>query len=182
MDSKASLQGHPVHPMLVAFPVASYVFTFAALVGFAATRDPFWYRASMVVNLVGVVTAVLAAIPGIIDLVSVVPAGTTARRTGSIHAIAHVNALVLFGINLAMSLRLSAAGKPPVLLVALILTGAGVLLTAAGGYFGWKLVQRHHIGVAAVADLEPHVARSWMEGAPADDENTRSTAELRPRQ
>lgn len=182
MDSKARLLGHPVHPMLVAFPVASYVFTFAALLGFAATRDPFWYRASMVANLVGVVTAVLAAIPGIIDLVAVVPAGTGARRTGSIHAIANVNALVLFGINLAMALRLSAAGKPPVLAVALILTGAGVLLTVAGGFFGWKLVQRHHIGVAAVADLEPHVARAWMEGARTDDESTRSTAELRPRE
>lgn len=181
MQSKARLLGHPVHPMLVAFPVASYVFTFAALIGFAVTRDPFWYRVALVANLVGVATAALAAVPGIIDLVAVVPSGTTAKLTGSIHAIANVNALILFGVNLAIAWRRSAAGEPPLLPVALALTGAGVLLTVAGGFFGWRLVQRHHIGVGPVADLGPR-GKAWMQEAPAKDESTRSTAELRPRE
>jgi len=181
MQSKARLLGHPLHPMLVAFPVASYVFTFAALVGFAVTRDPFWYRVALVANLVGVVTAVVAAVPGIVDLIAVVPSGTTAKLTGSIHAIANVNALILFGINLAIAWRRSAAGAPPVLTISLALTGIGVLLTVAGGFFGWKLVQRHHIGVGPVADLGPR-GKAWMQEARGDDESTRSTAELRPRQ
>lgn len=147
MLSKARIGSHPLHPMLVAIPVTAYLATFGALVGLALSRDPFWFRVALWANMVGVVSALVAAIPGAIDLATVVPRRTVAHRTGAIHAIANVAALALFAINLY--LLSEAYGDRDTLnrTAALVLTGGGVLLTAIAGWFGWEMVQRHHIGV-----------------------------------
>ena len=85
MLSKVRVFGHPLHAMLIAFPVASYVGTFAAVIAYALTDDPFWFRMSLMTNIAGVATAVLAALPGIIDYATVVPKGTSStwRRSAS---------------------------------------------------------------------------------------------------
>src|SRR5262249_26362635 len=95
MYTKARIAGHPIHPMLVAFPIALYVSTVVALLAHAGTHDPFWYRVALWTNLVGVVMAAVAAIPGLIDLLSI-PARSRARATGLRHAGFNVLALVLF--------------------------------------------------------------------------------------
>jgi uncharacterized membrane protein len=172
MKSKATIVGHPIHPMLIAFPIASYVATFAALIVYGITVDVFWFRFALVANVVGVTTAILAAIPGTVDYLTRVPKQTVARRTGAVHAIFNVAALALFSISLVVLYRDYNAGVAPALTAALILTGAGVLLTMAGGYFGFELIQHHHVGVieapsygAAVNSQEALAAR-WMEEAP----------------
>jgi uncharacterized membrane protein len=166
MRSKIRLLGHPVHPMLVAFPVASYVFTFASLVVFAITRETFWFRVSLVANAVGVASAALAAIPGAIDLVAVVPVRTRARRDGVVHALLNVGALALFATSLGLAARnLSQAG--PMLTLALLLTGGGVLLTLAGGFYGWTMVQRHHVGLDEVGGARAPSATPAASSSPA---------------
>ena len=172
MKSKVTIAGHPIHPMLIAFPIASYVATFAALIAYGVTVDAFWFRFALVANVIGVATAVLAAIPGTVDYLTRVPKRTVARKTGAVHAIINVVALALFSISLVVLYRDYAAGEAPALTAALILTGAGVLLTTAGGYFGYELIQHHHVGVieapsygAAVNSPEATAAR-WMEEAP----------------
>jgi len=172
MLSKARIGSHPLHPMLVAIPITAYLATFAALVGLAVTRDPFWFRVSLWANMVGVVGALLAAVPGAVDLLTVVPRGTVARRTGTIHAIANVVALLCFSINLVFLSGAFGDGTPLNLTAALILTGAGVMVTFLAGFFGWEMVQRHHVGVLeqpparAVNDPDAVAARV-MESSPA---------------
>ncbi|HMG23267.1 MAG TPA: DUF2231 domain-containing protein, partial [Kofleriaceae bacterium] len=78
MDSKARIAGHPLHPMLVAFPLAFYTATVAALLAYLGTREAFWYRFAMVANVSGIATAVIASIPGAIDLLAL-PRGSRAR-------------------------------------------------------------------------------------------------------
>src|SRR6187397_1390437 len=146
MLSKARIGSHPLHPMLIAIPVTMYLATFGALVGLALTHDPFWFRAALWANLIGVASALLAAIPGAVDLLTLVPRRTVARRTGVAHAIANVAALVLFAISLYL-LADSRGGEALNLTAALVLTGGGVVLTAVAGWFGWEMVQRHHVGV-----------------------------------
>jgi uncharacterized membrane protein len=166
MLSKVRVFGHPLHAMLVAFPIASYVGTFASVIAYALTDDPFWFRMSLVTNIAGVATASLAALAGMVDYATVVPKQTVARRTGAIHGIVNSVALVLFIANLVVQQR--AAGPGPALEAALALTGAGVLLTLVAGFFGWEMVQSHHIGVkdqpdeVAVEDTAT-VAGHWME-------------------
>lgn len=75
MDTKAWVAGRPIHPMLVAFPVALFTATLAAELAHIGTGDAFYFRAAMVANVTGVVMALLAAIPGVIAVCS--------RRKGS---------------------------------------------------------------------------------------------------
>lgn len=147
MLSKARIGSHPLHPMMIAIPITSYLATLASLIGLVATRDPFWFRVALWANAVGVVSALIAAIPGAIDLLAVVPGRTVARKTGITHAIANVTALVLFAINLYLMAEARGDREPLNTTAALALTGGGVLITLIAGWFGWEMVQRHHVGV-----------------------------------
>lgn len=151
MQSKVTIGGYPIHPMLVAFPIASYVGTLLCFIAYSARLDLFWYRAGIVANAAGVVMAVVAAIPGVVDWATAVPKRTAAKRDGAIHAALNVAALVLFAICLGVASGrwndavanavLPDAGGP------IVLSALGVLSTLGAGWFGWRMVQTHHVGV-----------------------------------
>lgn len=147
MLSKARIGSHSLHPMLIAVPVTAYLATLASLIALAATRDPFWFRVALWANMVGVGGALIAAVPGAIDLVAVVPRRSIARKTGVFHALTNVAALALFAINLYLISDAYADREGYNLTAGLVLTGGGVLLTFIAGWFGWEMVQRHHVGV-----------------------------------
>jgi uncharacterized membrane protein len=153
MYSKARIGGHPIHPMLIAFPVALYVATVATLIAHVATGDSFWYRVAMWSNISGVVMAAVAAVPGLIDLLHL-PRHSRARATGLRHAAFNVLALVLFAISAVILIRnaggtLNIASGRYELEVAtpLALSILGVVSTLAAGWLGWTLVQTHHVGI-----------------------------------
>jgi uncharacterized membrane protein len=149
MYSKARIAGHPIHPMLIAFPVALYVSTVVALFVHLGTHDPFWYRVAMWANIAGVVMAALAAIPGLIDLVSL-PKKSRARVTGIRHAAFNVLSLTLFAVSAVLLYRSWSSGAGPYRLdvtAPLVLSLLGVLSTVTAGWLGWTLVQTHHVGV-----------------------------------
>lgn len=152
MYTKARIAGHPIHPAIVAFPVALYTATVVALLVFAGTKDGFWYRAAMWTNVAGVVMAGVAAIPGLIDLVSL-PRRTRARTTGIRHAGFNVLSLVLFVVSAVMLWRsyhspATADGTFHYAFAApLVLTIIGLASTMVAGALGWTLVQTHHVGI-----------------------------------
>ena len=157
MYSKAKIAGHPLHPMLVAFPIAFYVATLAGYGVYALTLDAFWFRMGLVANVAAVATAVLAAIPGFIDWAFGVPRGTPAKATGLMHMLLQVGALTLFTVDAGLQWGQWASAVPHVG-VSVILAGVGVVLTTAGGALGWKMVGTHHVGVdltVAQERLEP---------------------------
>ncbi|MBV8759650.1 MAG: DUF2231 domain-containing protein [Deltaproteobacteria bacterium] len=152
MHSKASIAGHPIHPALVAFPVALYTATVAALLVHVGTHDVFWYRAAMWANLAGVAMAAVAAIPGAIDLFAL-PRRSRARVTGLRHAGFNVLSLVLFAVS-AVILWRNVHGTPDDAGIyrldtnaPLVLGIVGLLSTVTAGMLGWTLVQTHHVGV-----------------------------------
>jgi uncharacterized membrane protein len=156
MYSKARVAGHPIHPMLIAFPVAMYAVTVVALIAHVASLDPFWYRAAMFANIAGVVMAGVAAIPGLIDLLSL-PRRSSARVTGIKHAAFNVLALSLFAISAVLLYRNRNVPTYDVT-ASLVLSSAGMLSTLAAGWLGWTLVQTHHVGVKPSQfgrDIEP---------------------------
>ncbi|MGE5184224.1 MAG: DUF2231 domain-containing protein [Acidobacteriota bacterium] len=150
MYTKASVARHPIHPMLIAFPVALYVATVVALLAHIGTGDPFWYRAAFWTSLGGVVMAAVAAIPGLVDLLTL-PSRSRARRTGYIHAGCNVLALAAFVIACVImgrnwysaSVDLAHLDDSAPLVLGLI----GVASTLVAGALGWTLVQTHHVGV-----------------------------------
>jgi uncharacterized membrane protein len=152
MYTKARIAGHPIHPALIAFPVALYTATVVALIVFAGTSDGFWYRAAMWTNIAGVVMAVVAAIPGLIDLLSL-PRRTRARTTGLRHAGFNVLSLVLFVVSAVLLWR-SFHGSPQAdgtfhyaFTAPLVLSIIGLASTMVAGALGWTLVQTHHVGI-----------------------------------
>ena len=148
MYSRAKISGHPIHPALVAFPIAFYVATLATLIAFQAIRDPFWFHVAAWTGLAAVVTGAVAAIPGLIDLVSI-PARTRARQTAIAHGLLQVVTLLLFLIaTISMwrqwhsPLEVSLDATLP-----LILSVIGTITLLVAGALGWTLVQTHHVGV-----------------------------------
>ena len=145
MLTKARIAEHPIHPMIIAFPVALYVCTAVALIVFGGTSDPFWFRLAFWTNLAGVVMAAIAALPGFIDLIAL-PGHSRARATGYKHAGLNVAALVLFLISCVMLGERWSAGVLSYT-APLVLSLCGVAATIGAGWFGWMMVQTHHVGV-----------------------------------
>ncbi len=150
MESKVKVLGHPLHPMLIVFPVAFYIATFVAYIVYQNNADPFWFRLGVVANIAGVVMAIIAAIPGLIDWITAIPHDSNAKQTGLVHMVLNTVSILLFAaaalINYNRWYELN-----PNLGSTLLLSGLGVLVTAAAGFYGWTLVQKYHVGI----DLGP---------------------------
>lgn len=149
MHSKVKLGGHPIHPMLVAFPVAFYTATFVCYVVYSFNGDTFWFKVAVVANITGVITALAAAIPGFIDWLFI-PSDASAKKTGFFHMIANVVALVCYAITAFIECKKWDDPEPTVGL-AILLTAVGFILTMVAGFLGWALIQKHHVGVDDVA-------------------------------
>jgi uncharacterized membrane protein len=145
MYSKVKVLGHPVHPMLVAFPVAFYTAALACYMSYNSNNDIFWYKAGYIANLAGIIMALVAAIPGFIDWLNI-PSASSAKKTGLIHLIANVTALVLYAISYFIQ-REKWNEPNPAVGDSITLTTAGFVITIVAGFLGWTLVQKHHVGV-----------------------------------
>lgn len=145
MYSKIKLFGHPIHPMLIAYPVAFYTATLVCYIVYNANHNPFWFKVAVVANIAGAVTALLAAIPGFLDWIFI-PAAVKAKKTGAYHMLCNVIALVCYGAT--AWLQCPKWNDPnPDASGAIILTAIGFILTLIAGFLGWTLVQKHHVGV-----------------------------------
>jgi uncharacterized membrane protein len=145
MYSKVKVFGRALHPMLVSFPIVLYTAAFVCFCLYQATINPFWYRVAFIANLVGVCTAILAAIPGSLDL-SVVVKDTEAKKRGLKHAVLNVASLILFAVNLYLIWGTFNV-QPLPNMINVYITGLGFGLTVAASYLGYTLVGKNHLGV-----------------------------------
>lgn len=145
MYSKVKIAGHPIHPMLVAFPIAFYTATLVSYIAYSSNQDPFWFKVAVVANIAGVVMAVVAALPGFIDWLFI-PKDSRAKKTGLFHMMCNVLALVLYAV-VAFTECSKWDDISPTLGPAIPLTIIGFILTLTAGFLGWTLVQKHHVGV-----------------------------------
>jgi uncharacterized membrane protein len=167
MYSKVKIFGHPIHPMLVAYPIAFYTATFVAyLIYQLGGQQQFWLRAGIAANVAGVVMAVLAALPGLLDWALGIPSQHPAKATGLRHMICNVAALILFIVALIVEAGKWSATQPSAV-APLILSLIGVILTIAAGFYGWTLIQDHHVGIAESTAEAPAAADSEATAKPA---------------
>lgn len=153
MYSRVKISGHPLHPMLIAFPVAFYTAALVLYIVFSYKGDPFYFKVAVLANAAGVIMAAVAAIPGFIDWLFI-PGGTAPKKTGVTHMICNVVALAAYAINLFIQLP-KYNNTAPDLGPAILLSALGFILTLAAGFFGWTLVQTHHVGVDEMPVNEP---------------------------
>ncbi|MEV0347001.1 DUF2231 domain-containing protein [Nonomuraea sp. NPDC050680] len=159
MDSKAKALGHPVHPMLIVFPLGLLVTAVIFDILHLITNGSGFPVAAAYTIAAGIIGGVVAGVFGLIDWVAI-PAGSRAKRIGALHGIGNVLVLVLFAIS--WLLRTGTDWVPTV--PALVLSFAGVLLGAVTGWMGGELVDRLGVGVDEGANVN---ARSSLSGGPA---------------
>ena len=154
MRSSIQIKGHPLHPILVCFPIAFYTATLLFDI-LAVTSDPSFLHTAFYMNLLGIVTAVLAAIPGFIDYLKTVPPKSSGRKRAAKHGILNSSALLLFIV--AFIIRLSYDVPEPAIVIPLDIIG--FVLTLIAGWLGGTLVYRNQIGV----DIRYADAGKWKE-------------------
>ena len=139
--STAQIGGHPIHPMLVQFPIVCFIGVLVTDIVFINNQNGGWATASRYLLAIGLVMAALAAIAGLTDFLG------DKRIQGSDaikHAVANVTAVVLEVVNLV--LRLHSNAQIP--RTGIILSAIVVLILLYSGWKGGELVFRHGIGVS----------------------------------
>lgn len=137
-----AVAGHPLHPMLVTFPIALLLCALGSDLAFWWTADPFWARMSLWLLGVGTAMGALAGATGAAELLLI--AGIRRRAVGWSHFVAAVMLLSVGFTNWLWRLEDPAAAVLP---LGLGLSALGALLVAVAGWVGGKLVFEHQIGV-----------------------------------
>ena len=144
--SSMAIFGHPVHPMLVHFPVAALLGLVASDVAFIYTEDSFWARLGLWLAGVGSIGGWIAALFGFLDWLVV--RKIRAMVSASIHGILAITMLSLASFNWIWRLDDAIAPILPWGIYVSVLTAAMIAVTSA---LGGILVFEYGVGV----DMEP---------------------------
>jgi uncharacterized membrane protein len=139
MQGKATLAGHPVHPMLVAFPIGCFVAAVVADLISISQGPAFWSPMATWLLLFGIVGALVAAFFGFIDYIST-PMTVSAKSVAAWHMTLNMALIVIFGLACAVRFldHASVAGYA--------LTGLGIVVLAVSGWLGGDVAHRHLVG------------------------------------
>ena len=149
MESRAKLLGHPVHPMLVNFPLGLLPTAVIFDIVYLSTQNRHWTELSFWMIAAGIIGALLAAVFGLVDWLAI-PTGTRAKRIGLLHGGGNLVVVALFATS--WMLRYRADQIPSTLAIALGFIGVG--LAVVTGWLGGELVDRLGVGVDEGAHLD----------------------------
>jgi len=144
MKSKASIGGHPIHPMLIPFPLALWATSFVVDVLFYFLRHPTLLVISKFLIAAGCIGAVAAAIPGIIDWLAI--KNGDVKKVANWHARLNIAALVVFAISLFLRLSSYSELVGRNLTIPFLLSLVGVILISISGWLGGDLAFRYGVG------------------------------------
>jgi nitrite reductase/ring-hydroxylating ferredoxin subunit/uncharacterized membrane protein len=162
MRSRAHFKSHPLHPILIAFPIA---FIPGCLIADAVGKllhRPGLQVTGSYLSIAAIATGLIAAIPGLIDYLTVIPPNSTAKKRATQHMLINVTAIALIAVGCAFrNWHTRIPGWPTILLEL-----ASLALVSWGGWLGGTLVYRNQIAV----DHRYAHAGKWqelhVEGAP----------------
>ncbi len=161
MQGKAVIAGHPIHPMLVAFPIGFFAAVLVSDVISIWAGPAFWSHVAMWLIAFGVIGALLAALFGFVDYFTV-PMSTAVKKTATTHMI--LNLIVVAFYVAAFFVRYA----NEVSAVGYVLTYIGLALLVVSGWYGGHLVYVGLVGTQTPAA-----------GAMKDVQTTRSSATIR---
>ncbi len=139
----AQIAGHPIHPMLIPFPIAFLVATFVCDLIFWSTRNPAWSTASLWLLGAALIMAAAAAVAGLTDFLG----DERIRQMSSAwhHMIGNVVAVLL---SLWNWYRRFDQGDAAVLPLGLLISLVVVLILLYTGWRGWEMVYKHRVAVS----------------------------------
>ncbi len=165
MESRAKLFGHPIHQMLIVFPLGLLATSFFFDIAYLATKKGELGTVSYWMIFAGVISALVAAVFGLIDWLAI-PTGTRARRLGAWHGGGNVVVAALFAVSWYLR-RLDPATPA---LTPIVLSAVAVCIALVTGWLGGELVDRLGVGVDDGAHLN---APSSLSGQPASGNQRR---------
>jgi uncharacterized membrane protein len=161
MESRAKLFGHPIHQMLIVFPLGLLATSLILDIVYLITDSGKWTQAAFYDMGIGILGGLLAALFGLIDWLAIT-AGTRAKSVGARHGLGNLVVVVLFIVN--WLLRKGNPQHPGALPI--ILSFVAIALALMTAWLGGELVDRLRVGVDDGAHLD---APSSLSGRPAGE-------------
>jgi uncharacterized membrane protein len=149
------LLGHPLHPAVVHFPIAGWTAAVVTDALFVGLGDLLWWRISLWLLVVGVITALGAMTAGFLDLLAI-PTGSPAQRRALRHLYFMGGAWTIYAVDLLVRLMVTGPQPGPLLAWAgLSMTVVGFLILLAGTHVGAQLVYDLGVGQTGKGEQPP---------------------------
>ena len=146
MASPASLGKHPLHPMIIPFPIALWIASLVADIIYLWRGNPVWRDYVAFYTLLGgIIGAAVAAVPGLIDWLSI--KDRKVKRIADWHARLNVIALVVFLADFYLRTTWGASWVGGGLTIPLLLSVVGIVLITISGWLGGEMVYVHAVAV-----------------------------------
>ena len=149
MESRAKLLGHPIHQMLIVFPLGLLAMALIFDIIHLATNVGYWSEVAYWMIAAGLIGGLLAAPFGFIDWLAI-PAGTRAKRIGAWHGGGNVVVVLLY----AASWWFRRTNPQDPMMLAYVLSFGGGLIALVTGWLGGELVDRLAVGVDPGAHVD----------------------------
>lgn len=141
MRTPASIAGHPIHPMLIVFPIGLLIFSLLCdLIALLSAEPAIWHAVALFTMIGGFIGALIAAMPGFIDFLSITEDRT--KKVAIMHMAFNLIVVTLYGVNLWLRLNGEEINGTP-----LVLSLVAVGLLGVSGWLGGQLVYKHGVGV-----------------------------------
>ena len=146
MASHASIGGHPIHPMIIPFPIALWVFSLIADLIYLWGGNPLWRDYIAFYTLLGgIIGGAAAAVPGVIDWLSLKDREVV--KIANWHARLNVIALLIFAASFYLRTMIGAGLVSGNYTIPVGLSVLGVILIAISGWLGGEMVFKHGVAV-----------------------------------
>jgi uncharacterized membrane protein len=147
MRTPASISKHPIHPMLIVFPIGLWVFSLTCdLIRLAGASGDAWFTVAYYSMVGGFIGALCAAVPGLIDLIYYKGGAPPVKKIALTHMSINLIVVALYAINIWLR-----AGEPGIkganMSVPVLLSILGVALLCVSGWLGGQMVHVYGVGV-----------------------------------
>jgi len=147
MRTPASIFKHPIHPMLVVFPIGLWIFSLICdVVRLAGASDDTWSTVAFYSMVGGLIGALCAAVPGLIDLLLYKGGLPPVKKIALTHMAINLTAVVVYVINIWLRAR-SPTPVDTSLSLPVVLSVIGVALIFVSGWLGGQMVHVYGVGV-----------------------------------
>jgi uncharacterized membrane protein len=145
MRTPANIAGHPIHPMLVTIPIGLWIFSLVAdFMAMRSAAPETWATVALYTMVGGIVGALAAALPGLVDLLSL--KDDALKKTALMHMGLNLTIVALYVINAWMRWGQPTVGGTP-----MILSVVAIAMLVVSGWLGGKMVYLGQVGVTTEA-------------------------------
>jgi uncharacterized membrane protein len=155
MRTPANISGHPIHPMLVTIPIGLWIFSLVTdLVALRSADPETWSTVAYYALIGGIVGALAAALPGLVDLLSL--HDRAIRKTAVVHMSINLVVVALYIVNawLRHGQDVTVGGTP------LLLSVVAILMLVVSGWLGGKMVYLAGVGVTPAPESAADTAET----------------------